>query len=110
VVIPGSAALAAAVPNPLTYVLAAMPIGSRQFGLAILMRGPHAARMELRRGHLEVMRLAADMPDAEDRRAGSSATRGARAKARALRRTGRPRDPDRRTRTAVLGGRSSCKA
>jgi fatty acid desaturase len=34
---------------------------------AILMRGPHAARMEVRRGYLEVMRLATARPDAEDR-------------------------------------------
>ena len=34
---------------------------------AILMRGPHAARMEVRRGYLEVMRMATSRPDAEDR-------------------------------------------
>ena len=33
----------------------------------ILMRGPHAARMEVRRGYLSVLRLATAKPDAEDR-------------------------------------------
>jgi len=41
-VILGSIALVAAFPNPLTYLLAAMLIGSRQLGLAILMHdGAH---------------------------------------------------------------------
>ena len=41
-VILGSMALVAAFPNPLTYVLAVMAIGSRQLGLAILMHeGAH---------------------------------------------------------------------
>ena len=31
------------------------------------MRGPHAARMEVRRGYLSVLRLATARPDAEDR-------------------------------------------
>jgi fatty acid desaturase len=34
---------------------------------AILMRGPHAGRMEVQRGYLSVMRLATARPDAEDR-------------------------------------------
>ena len=34
---------------------------------AILMRGPHAARMEVQRGYLSVLRLATAVPDAEDR-------------------------------------------
>jgi fatty acid desaturase len=34
---------------------------------AILMQGPHAARMEVQRGYLSVMRLATARPDAEDR-------------------------------------------
>jgi fatty acid desaturase len=34
---------------------------------AILMRGPHAARMEVQRGYLAVLRLATAKPDAEDR-------------------------------------------
>jgi fatty acid desaturase len=43
-VILGSVALVAAVPNPLTYVLAVMLIGSRQLGLLILMHdGAHGA-------------------------------------------------------------------
>jgi fatty acid desaturase len=33
----------------------------------ILMRGPHAARMEVQRGYLSVLRLATARPDAEDR-------------------------------------------
>jgi fatty acid desaturase len=33
----------------------------------ILMRGPHAARMEVRRGYLSVLSLATAKPDAEDR-------------------------------------------
>jgi fatty acid desaturase len=33
---------------------------------AILMRGPHAARMEVQRGYLSVLRLATARPDAED--------------------------------------------
>jgi fatty acid desaturase len=33
----------------------------------ILMRGPHAARMEVRRGYLRVLRLATTRPDVEDR-------------------------------------------
>jgi fatty acid desaturase len=33
----------------------------------ILMRGPHAAQMEVRRGYLSVLRLATTKPDAEDR-------------------------------------------
>jgi len=35
---------------------------------AILMSGPHAARMEVQPGYLSVMRLATAKPDAEDRR------------------------------------------
>jgi fatty acid desaturase len=44
---------------------------------AILMQGPHAERMEVRRGYLDVMRLATAKPDAEDRpgEAGSNARR-----------------------------------
>jgi fatty acid desaturase len=43
-VILGAVALVAAFPNPLTYVLAVMVIGSRQLGLAILMHdGAHGA-------------------------------------------------------------------
>jgi fatty acid desaturase len=34
---------------------------------AILMQGPHAARMEVRRGYLGVLKLATAKPDAEDR-------------------------------------------
>jgi len=34
---------------------------------ALLMAGPHGARMEVRRGYAEVMRLATAKPDAEDR-------------------------------------------
>ena len=34
---------------------------------AILMRGPHAARMEVRHGYLAVLRLATAKPDTEDR-------------------------------------------
>jgi fatty acid desaturase len=34
---------------------------------AILMQGPHAARMEVQRGYLNVLRLATAKPDAEDR-------------------------------------------
>ena len=34
---------------------------------AILMRGPHAARMEVQPGYLSVLRLATCVPDAEDR-------------------------------------------
>jgi len=34
---------------------------------AILMRGPHAARMEVQPGYLSVLRLATTRPDAEDR-------------------------------------------
>jgi hypothetical protein len=34
---------------------------------AILMGGPHAARMEVHRGYLNVLRLATARPDAEDR-------------------------------------------
>src|SRR5215470_17820508 len=34
---------------------------------AILMRGPHAGRMEVQRGYLSVLRLATAKPDAEDR-------------------------------------------
>jgi fatty acid desaturase len=34
---------------------------------AILMRGPHASRMEVQRGYLNVLRLATAKPDAEDR-------------------------------------------
>jgi fatty acid desaturase len=34
---------------------------------AILMRGPHAARMEVRQGYLSVLRLATAKPDREDR-------------------------------------------
>ena len=34
---------------------------------AILMGGPHAARMEVQRGYLNVLRLATARPDAEDR-------------------------------------------
>src|SRR5262245_62026837 len=34
---------------------------------AILMRGPHAPRMEVQRGYLSVLRLATARPDAEDR-------------------------------------------
>jgi fatty acid desaturase len=34
---------------------------------AILMAGPHAARMEVRGGYLEVMRMATARPAAEDR-------------------------------------------
>jgi fatty acid desaturase len=34
---------------------------------AILMQGPHAARMEVQRGYLSVLRLATAKPDAEDR-------------------------------------------
>src|SRR5262245_31684863 len=42
IVIGGAVALVAALPNPLTYVLAVMLIGSRQLGLAILMHeGAH---------------------------------------------------------------------
>ncbi len=33
----------------------------------ILMQGPHAARMEVQRGYLSVLRLATAKPDAEDR-------------------------------------------
>ena len=36
---------------------------------AILMRGPHADRMEVRRGYLSVLRMATAKPDAQDRRA-----------------------------------------
>lgn len=35
---------------------------------AILMHGPHAARMEVQRGYLSVLRLATARPDVEDRR------------------------------------------
>jgi len=34
---------------------------------AILMRGPHAARMEVRPNYLSVLRLATARPDSEDR-------------------------------------------
>jgi hypothetical protein len=34
---------------------------------AILMSGPHAARMEVQRGYLSVLRLATARPAAEDR-------------------------------------------
>ena len=34
---------------------------------AILMQGPHAARMEVQRGYLSVLRLATARPDSEDR-------------------------------------------
>lgn len=34
---------------------------------AILMRGPHAARMEVQRSYRDVLRLATSVPDAEDR-------------------------------------------
>ena len=35
---------------------------------AILMRGPHAARMEVQPSYLSVLRMATAMPDAQDRR------------------------------------------
>jgi fatty acid desaturase len=35
---------------------------------AILMRGPHAACMEVQPGYLSVLRMATAMPDAQDRR------------------------------------------
>jgi hypothetical protein len=34
---------------------------------AIMMRGPHAARMEVQPNYLSVLRLATAKPDAEDR-------------------------------------------
>jgi fatty acid desaturase len=48
------------------HLLWYLPCYSLPKAHAILMRGPHAARMEVRSGYLEVLRLATARPDAED--------------------------------------------
>lgn len=55
VVIFGSVAMVAAFPNPMTYVVAVMLIGSRQLGLAILMHdGAHGCLLRNEAGNLAV--------------------------------------------------------
>jgi hypothetical protein len=89
VVILGSIALVAIFPNPVTWILAVMLVGSRQhfanyhlehhllmyvpcYNLpklhAILMGGPLAARMEVPPNYLTVLRMATALPNAQDRR------------------------------------------
>ena len=71
---------------------------------AILMRGPHAARMEVQPGYLSVLRLATASPTPRTGPARSSTTRGVRAAARASARIRRPRGSDPGPRTAVFTG------
>ncbi len=49
------------------HLLYFLPCYSLPKAHALLMRGPHAGRMEVRRGYRSVLRLALSKPDAEDR-------------------------------------------
>jgi fatty acid desaturase len=48
------------------HLLCAVPCYNLPKLHALLMSGPHAARLEVRQGYLNVLRLATSKPDAED--------------------------------------------